>query len=346
MARVAITIVTWNSMKYLPEALASVAKQTFRNFVPLIIDNASTDGVVEFVRANHPEAVILKNAKNRGFAHAQNQGIAYAKDKLAREGEDLFVLVTNPDVILEPDYLERIVDQVERRPEVGSAGGKLLKVYERGEDVLREGVRSNRIDSAGLRVYKSRRVVERGAGEDEEPERYERTEEVFGISGALALYRLSALEDVAYLGECFDEDFFAYKEDVDLAWRLRLRGWIALYVPGARAYHYRTAHGTERASVAEFLRNRKSRSTAVKRFSYKNHLLMLVKNEYFANALIDMPRIGWYEFKKMAYLLCLEPATFAAFGSFLRSLPRTLEKRRVSMSRSTASARDIRKWFM
>src|SRR5512141_457663 len=128
MSHVAITIVTWNSMKYLPEALASIAGQTFKDRTLLIIDNASTDGVVEFVRERYPDAVILRNSKNLGFARAHNQGIAYAKAHLQPEDGELFVMVTNPDVVLEPDYIEQLMDQMVRRSEAGSAAGKLLKL--------------------------------------------------------------------------------------------------------------------------------------------------------------------------------------------------------------------------
>src|SRR5687767_11613365 len=139
MAHVAITIVAWNSMKYLPEALASIEAQTFNDWSLLIVDNASDDDVIDYVRSHHPKATIIRNTKNLGFSRAHNQGIAHARAHLGRDGEELYVLVTNPDIILEPDYLETIVDSVERRPEVGAASGKLLKVRESGEGELREG---------------------------------------------------------------------------------------------------------------------------------------------------------------------------------------------------------------
>lgn len=343
MSHVAITIVTWNSMKYLPEALASIAWQTYKNRTLLIIDNASTDGVVEFVREHYPEAMILRNTQNLGFARAHNQGIAYAKAHLQPEDGELFLMVTNPDVVLEPDYLAVIMDQMVRRTEVGSAAGKLLKLYPGAAGG--DSVRSDVIDSTGLRVFKSRCVVERGAGEKDDAARYGRAEEVFGVSGALALYRLRALEDVADDGQYFDEDYFAYKEDVDLAWRLRLRGWAALFMPRAVAYHHRTAAGAEKASLGELLAGRKRRSKAVNFFSCRNHLLTLAKNDHVANALLDAPRIAWYEAGRFAYLLALEPSTLRGYFSYLRHLPRALAKRRRAMRRARVSAAEMRKWF-
>ncbi len=348
MAHVAVTIVTWNSMRYLPEALASIAAQTFGDYTLIIVDNASTDGVIEFVREHHPKTVVLRNSKNLGFARGHNQAIAYARARLRRVGEELHVLVTNPDIIMEPEYLATVVDQVERRPEVGSAVGKLLKVFSSGEGELREGVKSDLIDSAGLRVHKSRLVTERGAGEKDGEGPYDRTEEIFGVTGALGLYRLSALEDVMIGDECFDEEFFAYKEDIDLAWRLRLRGWASLYVPRARAYHYRTASGDGKVSLWNapgVVKARHGRSSVINFYSYRNHLLTLAKNEHVANALTDLPRIAWNETKKFGYYLFTQPSSLRALPSFVRHLPAALGKRRRAMSRAKVRAGEMRKWF-
>lgn len=346
MSKVVVSIVTWNSMKFLPDALASLKGQTYEDISLIIVDNASTDGVVDFVRAHHPYAVVLRNPKNRGFSHGHNQAIAYARAHLRTEGEELFMLVMNPDIILEPNYIETVVGRMTQRRDAGSVGGKLLKMYQTGEeDVLMEQVKSDTIDSTGMRIMRSRRGVERGAGETDDESQYGRTEEVFGVSGALAMYRLSALEDIAYRGEFFDEDFFAYKEDVDIAWRLRLRGWVSLYVPFAKAYHYRTAYGRERTSVLELIRRRRVRSEAVNFFSYRNHILLLMKNDTAVNAMLHAPLILWYEFRKFLYMLFFEPRTLRAIAAAIRLTPRMLRKRRLAMSRATVRSADIRQWF-
>jgi GT2 family glycosyltransferase len=345
---VAITIVTWNSMRYLPEALASIEAQTHADWSLIIVDNASTDGVAEFVRANHPRAVFIRNTKNLGFSHGHNQAITYAKTHLQRPGEELFVLVTNPDIILTPQYVATLLDTVERRNEVGSACGKLLKVRDRADGEMRRGEPTTVIDTTGLRVRRSRLVTERGGGREDADGAFDRIEEVFGVSGALAMYRMSALDDVAESGEYFDEQFFAYKEDIDLAWRLRLRGWSALFVPRARAYHYRTASGDGTSSVRNLmavLRARRGRSAAVSFYSYRNHFLLLMKDEHFSNALIDSPRILWNEIKMFGNYLLMQPSALRAIPAAAVLLPKTLAKRAVIMRNARVKARDIRKWF-
>jgi len=343
MSRVAINIVVWNSMKFLPQALKSIAGQTHRDFSVLIIDNASSDGTADYVRAEHPQVGYLRNFKNLGFARAHNQGIAHAAAH--PDGDDPLVLVTNPDIVLEPDFLERLVAALDRRPDAGSAGGKLLRIFERDAGGLKEQVRTTDLDSAGLRLMRSRRAVDRGSGSADDG-RFDRPEEVFGLSGAAVLYRLSALRDAACGGEYFDEDFFAYKEDVDLAWRLRLKGRPALYVPSARAYHYRTAHGGEKATARQAAAGRRTRSKFVNFLSYRNHLLVLLKNEQSANFLRHFPFIFWYELRKFLYVLFREPSSLRAWPDLLRLLSKMRRKRRSIMRGAEVSAREMRRWFV
>lgn len=353
MAHVAVSIVAWNSMKHLPEALASVAKQSFPNVSLIVVDNASDDGAAEFVREQYPQAMVLRNAKNLGFARAHNQAIAHARTHLRRDG-DLYVLVMNPDAVMEQDYLATMVDHLERRPEVGSAAGKIYRMVRSEEETSTEGQRTDIIDTAGMQPRKSRRIDERGDGMRDDGGLFARTEEVFGVSGALALYRMTALEDVAYglapetqtrMEEYFDDDFFAYKEDADLAWRLRLRGWQALYVPTAKAYHYRTAAGGG-ASNLQTLRNRFRKPKRINYLSYRNHFLLLLKNDRFFDVLLALPWILWYEMRKAGVILLFETGSLRAWPAVLGLFPRMMAKRKHTMRNARVKGKEIRKWFV
>lgn len=347
MPRVSVNIVTWNSMRYLPELLASLREQTFRDFSVLVIDNASTDGVIVFLRENYPEVHILRNAKNLGFSGAHNQGIKFALHSW--RGETLterYVLVTNPDIIMPPDFLAELVAAADPAGEqVGGLGGKLLRAERRGEETLVETVRTVIIDSTGLAVSRSRRVFDRGSGEIDSGQ-YDSEREVFGISGALALYRASALVATALGEEYFDEQFFAYKEDADLAWRMRLLGFSARYVPEAVAYHFRRTRDAHRASLVELLRRRRNKSALVNFYSYRNHLSMLVKNEHWRNLILHAPWILLYELGKLGSLLLFEPKTLGALFSFFKTLPLMLAKRWIIMTKARVPAHDIRRWFV
>lgn len=352
MNRVSVHIVAWNSMRYLPALFTSLAEQTFQNFFVSVVDNASTDGALDWLRSVYPQTATLRNTRNLGFARAHNQMIALARARWAREPtnqnrgslQERYVLVTNPDLILASDFLEQLVRTADIHSEVGSFGGTLLKIFaDHAGDDMSSPRRTTYIDSTGLKILRSRRVVERGAGKENRGQYA--AGPVFGISGALALYRMNALEDVKFDNEYFDEDFFAYKEDVDLAWRLQLRGWDAWYEPRAVAYHYRAAAGTERRTPWAALTERRKKSAFVNGLSTRNHLLLLWKNDDRTNRLLHLPWILMYECCRFILILLTEPGTFKAYGAAFRFLPRMLRKRAFSFSIRKRTPRDMRRWF-
>lgn len=350
MARLSIHIVSWNSARVLPEALDSLRAQTFKDFTLTVVDNASTDGSVDVVRTHLPDATVLRNFKNLGFSRAHNQAIELARnrwaddDKKGRSSIDRYVLVMNPDIILTPEYLEDLVRGVDGRYEVASACGKLLRVRPRLEE-HGDPEFTDILDSAGLVIRKNRRAADRGAGE-RDGAGFAEPFEVFGVSGALALYRAEALDLLREIGgEVFDEDFFAYKEDVDLAWRLRLLGWKAAYVPSAVAYHYRGTGGADRAGLWNLFSRRRGRSPLVNRLSTRNHLLLLAKNDDWSNRLLYAPWIIPHEIGKFLATLFLAPATLVAYVEALALLPKMWKKRRAIRLRRKASPKEIRAWF-
>ncbi len=335
-------------MRFLPDALQSIAAQTFRDIQVIVVDNASTDGVEEYIRAHHPEVIFLRNFKNLGFAKAHNQAIELARSIWAKQEssvEERFVLVTNPDIILTPTYLETLLAATAAHPEAASFGGTLFKIFEKQDGEFSDAVRSTMIDTTGIKLFRTGRIVERGAGEQEHGQ-YATAGEVFGFSGALGLYRIAALEDVRLDDEYFDNRFFAYKEDIDLAWRLRLRGWHAWFVPQAQAYHYRGAYGSEKRKFRQAWKERRAKSKIVNRLSYRNHFWLLLKDldigTFFLYGLWLLP----YEFLKFWYVLLLERGTLQAIREGLAGVPEMLHKRRLIQRGRKVKSKDIRKWFV
>jgi len=344
MSKVSIQIVTWNSLKFLPDCLESIFNQTYKDFSILVIDNASNDGTIEFLRKNYPQIKILRNNKNLGFARAHNQGI-----KLSQGADYIFII--NPDIILEKDFLEKILKIIEKDKKIGAISGKLLKIYT-SEPEINEKVKTKIIDSTGLKIFKSRRIIDRGEGELDQKQ-YEKIEEVFGLSGACLLLRLAALEDIKLkiencklkiCEEYFDEDFFSYKEDIDLSWRLRLFGWKIIYFPEAIAYHYRQVFGTKN-KIKEIIKRRREKSPLVNYLSYRNHLFCLIKNDFLINFLKDLPFILFYEFKKFLYLIFFEQKTLKAILEVFKKLPKMLKKRKYIMKNKKIFPKEIKKWM-
>ncbi|MEW6610831.1 MAG: glycosyltransferase family 2 protein [Patescibacteria group bacterium] len=303
MPKVSVHIVTYNSLTYLDVVLLSLTHQVFSDWSLLIIDNASSDGTVEYLAARWPQFKIVRNRENVGYARAHNQAIQFSDSE--------YVLTLNPDIILHEWYITRLVDALESDPDAASATGKLLRAQGiPGE--LTSKTFSRALDSTGILYDRRRWFRDRGAGEDDHAQ-YNTAGEIFGVSGAAALYRREALDEVAYRKqeniEYFDELFHSYKEDVDLSWRLQRWGWHARYVPTARAYHYRRV-GATGTDVGAFIREHASRSSRTAFLSYRNHLYLLIKNERWKKHWKDWPWLFIWEFAKMGYLLVTRPSLF------------------------------------
>ncbi|HUT22337.1 MAG TPA: glycosyltransferase family 2 protein [Candidatus Bipolaricaulota bacterium] len=325
MSKVSINLVTWNGAKYIQACLKSVFEQTFKDFSLLIIDNGSTDDTLELIGEKFPHLKIVRHKENQGFAKAHNQAIHWSKSD--------YVLVLNQDIILEPDFLENIVALMDKNPRAAAASGKLLR--------WQNNQKTNYIDTLGLKIYKNHRVVDLGSGEVDQGQ-YDGVKEVFGASGAAPVFRREALNDAVENGQYFDEDFFSYKEDVDLAYRLRWRGWQAWRVPSAVGYHDRSVSGPAgKMNRRLIMKARKSKSRFGTFYSYRNHLYVLLKNA---------PKLGlsifFYELQKFLYILFAEQSSLKAFSEAMKNRKKFLEKRKLIMERKTDDAKEIEKWFV
>ncbi len=335
-------------MQFLPDVLKSLSEQTFHDFSVLVIDNASTDGVAEFLRQEYPQMTLLRNPRNLGFSAAHNQGIRYALERWnPEEYSDRFVLVTNPDLLFAPTCLAELMKAVDTHPEVGSFGPKLRRAFgeNQHDEVLQKTVKSNLIDSTGLHAHKNRIFTDRGAGEMDTGQ-YDDKQEVFGVSGALACYRVSALQDVRFEDEFFDHDFFAYKEDVDLAWRLQDAGWNARFVPQALAFHYRGMYGKEQMGIWEKMKNRRTKSTMRNYYSNRNHWLLIMKNERWINGLLSCWRVVPLEIGRLLYTILFELRNLRAFADAMRLFPRMMKKRVFGKALRQRRTKELRAWFV
>ncbi len=314
--RVSIVIVNWNGADCLPACLESVRKQTWTDYESVLIDNASTDGSLAAAEKNFPDLKIIRNRENLGFARAANQGIEQSR------GEFIFLL--NPDVVLEPNYLERLMERALKNETLGALGGKLLRP-------VKDGITTPIIDSAGLTLLaQKRRPWDRGSDQPDAGQ-YDDAEDVMGINGAAVLYRRAMLEDVKLDGEYFDVGFFIYFEDVDLALRALLRGWKSFYVPRARARHARGGTGG-------------SRPTSVKIHAVKNRYLVYLKNEPFAVFSKTWIRTLGVELMRLGAYAVREPLSLLGFLAFLRCLPTYLKKRKRIQEGAKIGAEEYLRW--
>jgi GT2 family glycosyltransferase len=331
-ALVSVSLVTYNAARWLDACLASLLAQSHPNLEILVLDNGSTDGTrqrLEAAVAENPVIRLAISPTNLGYAGGHNRSIAESR------GE--FVCLLNQDIVLDPDFLGAALAPFDA-PRVGSVQGRLRWLSPDLE-------RTNVIDSTGLQINRSRRITSRGQGSPDGPHN-DRAGLVFGVDGACPVYRRSALDDVRIAGEILDEDFFMYKEDVDLAWRLLLRGWEAAYAPGAVAWHARGAGESAATTAWEVIQHRRGIPTWVKRLSWRNQRLMQIKNEDASLVRRDLLRVIWHEIAAFAYLVGSNPTNVAAVVELVRMLPAALRKRRRVKQLRRISRADLAAWFV
>ncbi|MEK7637756.1 MAG: glycosyltransferase family 2 protein [Patescibacteria group bacterium] len=332
---VAVHIVAWNGLTHLPSCISAVQTQTYAPVSVLVVDNGSIDGTVPWLMSEHPQIHLLRNTRNLGFCRGHNQAI--------RITESPYVLCLNQDVVLTPAWIEQAVRVMAQRPEIGAIGGRLRR-YEYSPEELKSVVPSGIIDSAGLRIFRSRHVSDRGSGQTDSGQ-FQQSEAVFGLSGACLLLRRQALESIRYRDEYFDENFFAYKDDVDLAWRMLRQGWVSWYDGQLIAYHHRSVRGQDSTANLRIARNYRQRQQLNAAYSYRNHWLLLMKNDTWSSIWRDLPWVAWYEIRKAAFLLMTRPITLAGFFYALRLRPAMRAKSVMINRRARRPATIIRTWW-
>ena len=211
--KASLVILNYNGRELLEAHLPSVLAVEHDDAEVVVVDNGSSDDSVGLLRERFPQVRIV--------ALPANVGVTAALNVMVHEARGEYVAMLNNDVDLAPDWLRIMIATLERHPRASAAQGKLLRYFDRAT-----------IDRAGDVVHWSSACFGRGAGEPDGPQ-FDEPAEVFSVGGAAALYRRSVFDEV---GD-FDEDFFAYVEDVDWGFRARLAGWGARYEPSALGYH-------------------------------------------------------------------------------------------------------------
>jgi GT2 family glycosyltransferase len=318
---VSVTIVTYNSGRFIRRCLESVLEQKYPSLEVIVIDNASTDGTVDILEQFAERCRIHYNDENIGFAAAQNQAMSLSS------GE--WVLTLNPDVLLLPNFIKELVDAGQIDPKIGSVCGKLLTI--RASFDLPD---KQLVDSTGIYFTPMLRHLDRGSQEVDNGH-YLNFEYVFGATAAAALYRREMIDDIAISGEFFDPDFFVYREDADVAWRAQLMGWRCIYTPLARGYHVRNVlPGNRRALPSE-----------INMHSVKNRFLMRMKN-----MTPDLYRRNWLSITTRDLVVigaCLvrEHTSLKAFWYMARNWRRVMGKRQEIMRRRRVKDDYIASWF-
>lgn len=318
---VSVLITTFNSAKTIAACLDSVREQSHRRLEIILVDNASTDATRELLRAASPNARVILNAANVGFAAAQNQAMRTA------QGE--WLLSLNPDAVLSRDFVSRLVAAAQHDPKIGSVCGKLLR-WQPGATTEKTAI----IDSTGMYFCRNLRHLDRGA-EEVDRGQYDLSAYVFGASGAAALYQRAMVEDVSVDGQFFDEEFFAYREDADLAWRAQILGWKCVYVPQAVGWHQRLVTPERRGQLP----------LTINWHSVKNRFLMRAKNISSQLYLKLLLPTTWRDLMVVGYALLRDWRLLSALLYPLRHWSAIRRKRALIHSKRRVTDRELLRWF-
>jgi GT2 family glycosyltransferase len=318
---VSVTIVTYNSGRFIKRCLESVLEQDYPFKEIIVIDNNSSDGTIDILEPFEDRCRIVYNEENIGFAAAQNQAIRLSSAE--------WVLTLNPDVLLLKGFIEALVNAGNLDSRVGTVCGKLLTMTA-GFDFPEEPL----VDSTGIYFTPNLRHLDRGSLEVDNGH-FKDYEYVFGATAAAALYRRAMIDDISIQGEFFDSDFFVYREDADVAWRAQLMGWKCLYAPYAKGYHVRKVLPGNRSALPP----------EINMHSVKNRFLMRMKNitpdVYRRNFLSITAR----DLLVVGCCLVWEFTSLKAFPTVIRNWKSVMAKRREIMSRQRVDDEYMASWF-
>lgn len=252
MMEVSVIIPNFNGIAFLDTVLNSLEGQSMNDFEVILVDNGSTDGSCSFTAANYPWVHILELPDNFGFCRAVNEGIRASKAP--------YVLLLNNDTEVTENFVEEMLAAIKRHRKAFSCGARMVQYHDR-----------DRLDDAGNYYCALGWSFARGRGRDIHT--FEKEEKVFAACAGAAIYRKKILEQIGL----FDEEHFAYLEDVDIGYRARIYGYENWYAPEAVVYH--VGSGTSGSRYNQFKT----------RYSSRNNVYLVYKNMPFLQILLNLP---------------------------------------------------------
>lgn len=309
---ISISIVCYNGERHIQRCMESFAKQEFRDFEIIVVDNQSKDRSVELLR-QYPEIKLIINPVNNGSTGGHNQAIAAARGK--------WIFMSNLDTILEPDFLAEMLKAGELDERIGAVAPKILRMRSDGTTD-----HPALLDSTGIYLTPWHRQHDRGS-QSQDLGQFEVPEYVFGYTAALCFLRREMIDDTSLDGQYCDEDFFAFREDSDNSWRMQLMGWKCIYQPRAIGYHERSV----------FEGNRDATSWLINMHSTKNRFLMRIKNITPALYAKTFLPATFRDVGIVAYVFAKERKSIPALGYIFKHWSRLFAKRKQVQSKRRVS---------
>jgi GT2 family glycosyltransferase len=321
---VTVAIVTHDDADELPGCFAALAALRPPVACVRVADCASADGsaeaAAELGRRHALPLEVAALGENRGFAGGMNAALAADSSP--------WVLSLNADARPQPDAVERMLARgLSPRLRTGAVTPRLVRPAAGGAAPL--------LDACGMRLTPAWRHHDRGSGRRDRGQ-WQTPERVFGATGAAALLRRAALDDVAVAGDPFDPLFHSYREDAELAFRLRERGWEVVYEPAALVVHRRVNLPSRRRRMR----------AAVNYHSLKNRYLLRIYHQTAWNLLWTALPAGLRDLQALAWVLLRERSSLAAYRWLWHHRHELWRRRRLIQERRTVAPRDLDRWFL
>lgn len=319
---VSICVVSYNSARDLPDCLASIDRLSYRPLELLLVDCASADRSIDVARSSMPQGL-----SHRLIGLEENIGFAGGMNRALQESHGTYVLLLNPDARPGADFVDQLVDRgSDPSRRIGAVTGRLTR--------LELGTKPAVLDACGMVLTPTWRHLDRGSGQPDRGQ-WLVAERVFGGTGAATLFTRSALDDVAIDGQILDADFHSYREDAELCFRLRERGWEILYEPGARCGHGR----------ANLPARRRTMPAEVNFHSLKNRYLLRAYHQDLPNLLITLAPTLFRDLMALGYVLLRERSSLRAYSWLWQRRRQIIARRRALFKRRSCSWRELNRWF-
>jgi len=300
---VSILILNYNGKKFLDDCFGSIFNSTYSNVEILMIDNKSTDDSVEYTKINFPRVKIFENDKNGGFGYAYNKAFKIAEGK--------YFVILNNDVIVEPGWLEPLVERAENQNNIGALQPKLVSMTDPGSFEY-AGASGGFMDKYGYPFARGRLFyhIEKDTGQYNDPAR------IFWASGAAMFVRAEVIQECGDI----DEDFIHHMEEIDLCYRINLAGYHLEVIPSSVVQHFGGGVISYESFKKIYWNHRNSVFMLLKNLERKNIFKIL-----FTRIFLDLATIGWslfrFDFKRIA-------AIFAAYGWLIQHARMLKQKRK------------------
>jgi len=346
--KVTIGVILYKGEKYLPYSLKSLIHQNYPNIEFLFRDQSPNGEAYEFIKKELPE--VFEKAK---VFKGENLWHSGGHNDLIHQMTGEYYICASNDMWYSKDFVSQIIAELEKveNRNYGTATTKLMNwnfnyLNEKPNDI--EGSKTDYIDSCGIGIKQNHHFYDRGQGESDEGQ-YDNEKSIFGASGALTIFRKSALNKISYQNpnsnktEYYDE-LIHYKNDVDLAYRLQWAGQKCLFIPQIKVFHDRQVRNMEGGGFfARILKARADKAKWTKESSFFGHQVVLQKNFSKQFSLKVKLKTLLYQWMSLAYIAVFEPYLFKQ----LKKLKKAQEeiKNKKEMMSLAMDAKEIEKFM-